>query len=55
VTLDYREYVQANLDGVHKSGMELYLAKYRDGESKVSIPLDPDFSRMLVKEAAGES
>ncbi len=31
--------------------MELYLAKYRDGVSKLKIDLDADFSRMLLKEA----
>ncbi len=30
--------------------MELYLAKYRDGVSKLKIELDADFSRMLLKE-----
>jgi len=36
-----------------KGVLELFLAKYRDGESKVRIPLDPDFSRMYIKEAEG--
>ena len=31
--------------------MEAWLAKYRDGLSKLRIPLDCDFSRMMVKEA----
>jgi replicative DNA helicase len=30
--------------------LEAYLAKYRDGESKTRIPLDPDFSTMLIRE-----
>lgn len=30
--------------------MELYLAKYRDGVSKLKIELDADFSRMSLKE-----
>lgn len=30
--------------------MELYLAKYRDGVSKLKIELDADFSRMRLKE-----
>lgn len=30
--------------------LELYLAKYRDGESRISIPLDAEFSKILVKE-----
>lgn len=30
--------------------IELFLAKYRDGESKLRIPLDTDFSRMMIKE-----
>lgn len=34
--------------------MEAWLAKYRDGLSKLRIPLDCDFSRMLVKEAVIE-
>jgi hypothetical protein len=36
--------------------MELYLAKYRDGVSKLKIELDADFSRMRLKEvdAKGE-
>ena len=37
-----------DIDGQH---LELYLAKYRDGESKISLPLDADFKRMLVKSA----
>jgi len=36
--------------GASKSGMEFYLAAYRDGESRVSIPLDPDLSCMLIRE-----
>ncbi len=39
---------------VGRSGMEFFLAAYRDGESKVSIPLDPDLSCMLIREAATE-
>jgi replicative DNA helicase len=31
--------------------MEAWLAKYRDGMSKLRIPLDCDFSRMIVREA----
>lgn len=31
--------------------LELYLAKYRDGVSKLKIDLDADFARMLLKEA----
>lgn len=34
-----------------KSKMEIYLAKYRDGESKTRVALDPDFSTMLIQEA----
>jgi replicative DNA helicase len=34
------------------SKMEMFLAKYRDGKSKLSIPLDTDFERMLIQEAA---
>lgn len=30
--------------------LELFVAKFRDGESKVNIPLDADFSRMLIRE-----
>ncbi len=30
--------------------MELFLAKYRDGESKVIIPVSPDFARMYISE-----
>jgi replicative DNA helicase len=33
-----------------KNKLEVYLAKYRDGESKTRIPLDPDFSTMLIRE-----
>lgn len=32
------------------TAIELFLAKYRDGESKITIPLDADFSMMLMKE-----
>src|SRR5690606_13619801 len=34
--------------------LELYLAKYRDGASKVKIPLQADFSRMIMKEIERE-
>lgn len=30
--------------------IEMHLAKYRDGESKLTIPLDADFSRMVYHE-----
>lgn len=30
--------------------VELYLAKYRDGRSRVIIPMDAEFSRMFIKE-----
>jgi hypothetical protein len=30
--------------------VELYLAKYRDGDSKLTIPLDAQFSRMYIRE-----
>lgn len=36
---------------VKRSSLELYLAKYRDGEGKVRIPLDADFAKMLIREA----
>jgi len=32
-------------------GMDMFLVKYRDGESRVKIPLETDFSRMLIREA----
>lgn len=35
--------------------LELFLAKYRDGESKLKIELDADFSRMFFKEVGEES
>jgi replicative DNA helicase len=38
-----------------RSTLELFLAKYRDGEGKVRIPLDADFSRMLIQEGETES
>lgn len=31
--------------------MELFLAKYRDGKSQITIPLDAQFSRMYISEA----
>lgn len=34
--------------------LELYLAKYRDGVSKISIPLDVEFEKMLVTEVGEE-
>lgn len=34
--------------------MELHLAKYRDGKSKLSIPLDAEFEKMLIQEAGVE-
>jgi replicative DNA helicase len=34
-----------------KPYMELYLAKYRDGEAKLTFPLETDFAKMLFKEA----
>lgn len=36
---------------VIKPDLEAFLAKYRDGESKVRIPLETDFARMHIKEA----
>jgi archaellum biogenesis ATPase FlaH len=30
--------------------LEMYLAKYRDGDSRISMPLDAQFARMLIKE-----
>ncbi len=32
--------------------LELYLAKYRDGVSKITIPLDAEFERMLISECS---
>ena len=37
-----------------RPGLELFLAKYRDGESRAIIPLDKDFSRMMIREAQQE-
>ena len=31
--------------------IDMHLAKYRDGDSKLTIPLDADFSRMIYHEA----
>lgn len=31
--------------------LEAHLAKYRDGESRISIPLDAQFSKMMITEA----
>jgi replicative DNA helicase len=31
--------------------LEMYLAKYRDGEGKIKIPLETEFAKMLIKEA----
>lgn len=31
--------------------LELFLAKYRDGESKLKIPIDGDFARMTLRES----
>ena len=33
--------------------LSLFVAKYRDGESKVKIPLDADFAHMVIREATG--
>jgi replicative DNA helicase len=38
---------------VPSTRLELFLAKYRDGQSKMKIELDGDFSRMLIKEIEG--
>lgn len=38
-----------------RRAMELYLAKYRDGLSKLRLPLDCDFSRMLIREKREET
>ena len=35
--------------------MELYLAKYRDGASKLTIPLDAELEKMLISEIAAPS
>jgi replicative DNA helicase len=37
-----------------RAPLELFLAKYRDGEGKVRIPLDADFAHMLIREAEAE-
>lgn len=34
--------------------LDLFLGKYRDGESRFKVPLDCDFARMTMKEAKGE-
>ena len=31
--------------------LEMHLAKYRDGESRISIPLDAEFEKMMIQEA----
>ncbi len=42
------------LKGEEMSGdLTMFVAKYRDGESKVKIPLDADFAHMLIREATG--
>jgi replicative DNA helicase len=35
---------------VARRPIELFLAKYRDGESKLRIPLETDFARMMISE-----
>lgn len=35
-----------------KSDIELFLSKYRDGESQIRIPLETDLARMMLKDAA---
>ena len=34
--------------------INLFLAKHRDGESKLKIPLATDLARMLIREAERE-
>jgi len=34
-----------------KSDVELFLTKYRDGESQIRIPLETDLARMMLKDA----
>ncbi len=34
--------------------MDLFLGKYRDGDSKFKVPLDCDYARMTMKEAQGD-
>jgi replicative DNA helicase len=43
-------------EGVGKAPPDLegFLAKYRDGESKIVIPLDTDLARMMIKQAERE-
>jgi replicative DNA helicase len=38
-------------DGIQR--LEMFLAKYRDGRSKIKIPLLADFARMKISEAGG--
>lgn len=45
---DEPEEVEESKDAVRQ--LELFVAKYRDGESKMKIQLDCDFSRMTMKE-----
>ena len=54
-TDDDEEEREEELKGYDKAGgvrkLELLLAKYRDGVSKLKIDLDADLARMLIKEA----
>src|SRR6185503_18661581 len=51
---DEPEEVDEYAYGKKSQKLELYLAKYRDGESKVKIDLDADLSRMLIREERNE-
>lgn len=49
-----RREVEEDVASDPKPELELFVAKYRDGVSKIRIPLDSDFSRMLIREAEKE-
>jgi len=44
----------ASDDATARPGLDLFLAKHRDGESKLKIPLATDLARMLIREAERE-
>lgn len=49
-----QEAIDTNPRRVKGKYLKLFLAKYRDGESKVTIPLDAEFDRILIRELEDE-
>lgn len=50
-TVDAVEESEVQIESALGKFMEMVLVKYRDGESRIKIPVEAEFSRMLIKDA----